>query len=361
MSKAFCIFCGKKPASKTKEHVLPKWLITMTAGLKTQGNFGRSLLSPEKQFIFPFDKFTFPSCKECNQRGSILESKAKVIIEKLCANRPLSAADFHILLNWFDKLRIGLWQGYYYLNNNPARIEPLFHIEQRTMIHDRTLSIIKLPVSNVDLSFRGCDQISFFYTPSAFSIIINCYCFINISYPFLISKELGYPYPRDAFLRCDGLVDYLVGNGTGKLATPEVLKLIPFSNTTIMQCIFSQLKNIGGYIYKNNYINNNSMDYDNGIGAIFIKQDDETILRYSDHDSNAWIPKSEYTQSSIHPLISMCTIFLQIFIDSLRPKLTGVSQELRGRMEKVYEQNNQINNKTLVALRDNYLQLHTKA
>jgi hypothetical protein len=27
-----CVFCGERPQSKTKEHVIPKWLIEMTGG-----------------------------------------------------------------------------------------------------------------------------------------------------------------------------------------------------------------------------------------------------------------------------------------------------------------------------------------
>lgn len=36
----FCVFCGKKPKNKTKEHILPKWLIKLTGKPNRQINVG---------------------------------------------------------------------------------------------------------------------------------------------------------------------------------------------------------------------------------------------------------------------------------------------------------------------------------
>ncbi|QJB40178.1 hypothetical protein HF324_20870 [Chitinophaga oryzae] len=37
----YCIFCGEQPQSKTKEHIIPKWLIEMTGDPNRLTFFGR--------------------------------------------------------------------------------------------------------------------------------------------------------------------------------------------------------------------------------------------------------------------------------------------------------------------------------
>jgi len=114
-----CVFCGHRAVEKTKEHVIPSWLIEMTGNPNRQiilgsffSNFIKDKEVQNKQISF--NSFTFPACKNCNARFSDLEVRAKPIIEKLINNNPISAFDFDILLDWFDKVRIGLWVGYFF-------------------------------------------------------------------------------------------------------------------------------------------------------------------------------------------------------------------------------------------------------
>jgi len=134
--RRFCIFCGKPPDEKTKEHILPQWLIALTGPPKRVVNFGVNPLSG-KQPRFDWSSFTFPACAVCNQRYSGLESSAKNIVEHLLEGTPVTGYDYIQLFDWLDKVRIGLWLGYFYLHQNPVRIQPSFHIISR--IHYRTV------------------------------------------------------------------------------------------------------------------------------------------------------------------------------------------------------------------------------
>ena len=141
----FCVFCGEKPEQKNAEHIMPKWLIQLTGNPKRKAYFGyQHEIKPYPQRrAFSFDAFKFPSCASCNQKYSGLEATTKSIIEKMLVSDPLSASDINILLDWFDKVRVGLWLGFQYLDKNPAGITPKFYIEKRIGLNDRMLAIFK--------------------------------------------------------------------------------------------------------------------------------------------------------------------------------------------------------------------------
>jgi hypothetical protein len=107
-----CIFCGRKPQSKTKEHVIPRWLIEMTGDPKRQVSFGTYNLDNKPPTVLAFDQFTFPACGQCNRDFSDLEGRARRVTERLLLRDGLTATDFNCLLDWLDKIRIGMWLGY---------------------------------------------------------------------------------------------------------------------------------------------------------------------------------------------------------------------------------------------------------
>ncbi|MDD4876793.1 MAG: hypothetical protein PHQ86_06680, partial [Dehalococcoidales bacterium] len=140
-----CVFCGERPESKTLEHVIPRWLIEITGDPKRSAHFGfhRSDGGKFSKRIYSFDSFKFPACDECNSYFSSLEGKTKGIVFRLLSEKPLSESELSTLLDWFDKVRIGLWLGYMYLNNNDLGIEPHFYISNRIGLNDRMLLILK--------------------------------------------------------------------------------------------------------------------------------------------------------------------------------------------------------------------------
>lgn len=92
MSKVekFCVFCGDKPNKKTREHIIPQWLIKMTGKASRQINippiFSLYISIEEyKQKLgrkFSFNNFTLPACESCNNKYSKLEQNTKKNIRK---------------------------------------------------------------------------------------------------------------------------------------------------------------------------------------------------------------------------------------------------------------------------------------
>jgi hypothetical protein len=132
MMPKVCVFCGSLPKGKNKEHVLPRWLIGLTGDPGRKVYLGREWTSPElKERIYSLSSFTFPACEACNTEYSELETRAKSIMQSLLALLPVSAGDFDVLLDWFDKVRTGLWVGLLYLNRNYRGLTPQFYIKSR--------------------------------------------------------------------------------------------------------------------------------------------------------------------------------------------------------------------------------------
>ncbi len=75
--------------------------------------------SDGKIFEFSFDSLVFPACTRCNELFSAFEDHAKTVVESLCRKEPITSENYVFLLDWLDKVRIGLWLGYRYLQQNP--------------------------------------------------------------------------------------------------------------------------------------------------------------------------------------------------------------------------------------------------
>jgi hypothetical protein len=116
-TQRICIFCGESPENKNKEHPLPQWLLTLTGDPKRVVRHGYRW-SDGKFFEFSFDSLVFPACASCNTNYSGFEGYAKSIVEKICRKEPASPVEYVHLLDWLDKVRIGLWLGHRYLQQH---------------------------------------------------------------------------------------------------------------------------------------------------------------------------------------------------------------------------------------------------
>ena len=129
---SFCIFCGAAPSEKTREHIMPQWLLALTGDPNRPAYLGRDWLSPElKQRTYLWKSYTFPACGACNGRWSQIEGDVKEIVERMLASQPLAAQNFYRFSDWVDKVRTGLWLGMIYLNKNYRGLIPQFHIDDR--------------------------------------------------------------------------------------------------------------------------------------------------------------------------------------------------------------------------------------
>ena len=198
----FCIFCGKEPENKNREHVLPQWLIGLTGDPNRVVNFGFDY-EKGKVLRYSWSSFVAPSCEKCNSDYSSQEGMVKPLIEGLIARRPLKASDYLVLLDWLDKVRVGLWLTYHLIQKDPTRIEPSFHINSRVGTKDRMLAIYLMQTSNIGMNAVGTETFVFNRTPSCFSLNINNVAILNMSFDFLFAGRCGFPAPARRALQLD--------------------------------------------------------------------------------------------------------------------------------------------------------------
>jgi len=188
-----CIFCGERPEDKNKEHPLPRWLLAMTGDPNRVVRHGYRW-SDGKIFEFSFDSLVFPACTRCNEGFSAFEEHAKTVIETLCRKEAVSPDNYVVLLDWLDKVRIGLWLGYRYLQQNPY--QPNFTINSRLGAKDRMVAVYPLADHQRGLNTWGPESRLFQIKPSVFTLRINNILLLNASWDFMCASRCGYPYPR---------------------------------------------------------------------------------------------------------------------------------------------------------------------
>ena len=202
------MFCGQKPNNKSKEHILPQWLLKLTGDPKRKvplvTDFGGS-----KQFEFSFDQFTLPACSSCNQRYAILEGEVHPIIERLCEFKSATASEYDLVLDWLDKIRVGMWLALKQLNGQALEyFTPQFHIDTRIRQKDRAILIYPLNTIRPGLVIHGTNTLYFLDIPSCFSIEINNLFILNVSYDWLVSARAGFPFPKKVVFR--GNAQYVI-------------------------------------------------------------------------------------------------------------------------------------------------------
>ena len=278
-----CVFCGKRPENKNREHVIPQWLIKMTGDANRCGNWGidyQELIFEERVHVkarkYPFMKFTFPACEKCNaEYGDKLETQAKSVIEKIHSNQSLEEKDISVLLDWFDKVRVGMWLGYLYYNSKDG-ILPKFCISERVGATDRALFIFKSETSTQGLTIFGPGSMLFSRLPIIFGMRINGYYYLNISKDFLISDEVGFPVPTEIKTDSEGNIGIeTFKTGNEKIVEEEIWRKFFSLKPEIgfLQPIYKKYNKDFKDIYETEYIKKNSINVENGIGNIFYYND----------------------------------------------------------------------------------------
>lgn len=233
----FCVFCGQRPESKNREHVIPKWLIELTGNPNRTVYLGRDWTSPDlKERKFALNSFTFPACEACNSRFSALESRAQSIVGAILAHKRLGAEDWSALLDWLDKVRTGLWLGQIYLNRNYRGIDPVFHIQNRIGAKDRLAVIYALREDgHTGVAWSATDTPLFQSMPSCFTLAINTFLFVSVSSDFLFSERIGFPYPCKREMRPQGGYWLEMARGSQQHLLPLVERQIPAGGVFLLQ------------------------------------------------------------------------------------------------------------------------------
>ncbi len=215
---ARCIFCGveARKATRSKEHIIPMWLLALT------GDPHRDIrieFDPDTgaDIIRPASTFHFPACRTCNAKyGKDLEAKAHGIVIALSRQQWLSVSQCYVLLDWLDKVRVGLWLGYHALHKDI--FEPRFRIDGRLGKKDR-VAIISVDPDDHFKGFRvgGCDNNVFRTTQAGFYLRINNIRIVSLSTDLLVSRLAGLPHPKEFFLNERGMAVATMAAGDGEL------------------------------------------------------------------------------------------------------------------------------------------------
>ena len=238
----FCVFCGESPQDKNNEHVLPNWLIELTGDPNRVATFGVDFhREPIGLRKFPFDSLVFPACSVCNTRFGKLEEAVKPIFTRLLSSQPLASRDLILLLDWLDKVRVGLWLGYLYLDKNPMGIDPSFHIESRIGRLDRMVGIFRIEDAGVGLTFAGPEFKVYHLSPTCFALRVNGLALLNASGVSLCSQRLGFPYMQPLRIDEDHRLVVSPRVGSERIMNP-VERVTPLPKTvSLYQPIFDHL------------------------------------------------------------------------------------------------------------------------
>jgi hypothetical protein len=194
-----CVFCGKPvgKAARSREHVLPMWMLRATGDpnrvikIESDPVTGADILRPASTFHFP-------ACKPCNERyGKTLEARAKRAVETLMAGKSLAVSQCYWLLDWLDKVRVGLWLGYNMLHKE--EFAPKFRIDQRIGIKDR-VAIVSVDPDDCAKGFGlgGMDNQLFRTSQAGMYLKINNLRILSLSFDGFVSRYAGMPFPKES-------------------------------------------------------------------------------------------------------------------------------------------------------------------
>ena len=316
--KRLCVFCGLHPSNKSKEHVIPRWLLRLTGDPGRSVNFGVQYFTGEVR-RFSFERLTFPACVKCNEQYSELEAEAQRIVTRILEVQRIATADLFTLMDWLDKVRVGLWLGVLTLNNNAFGIEPKFFISQRVRAHDRLVALYLDSNQSIGLSLVGPFTMAFSFLPGCFAIRINNLCLFNASCPFMVSKNCGFPFPITVYGRdANGKYVMEFHDGLLKLGSSFVdLPAPPWKpSLSVCQPIFSEALTGNSEGYDQEHIRSYCHDWESGLGALIVEANGGL------HRLNSRDLKLPFLTDSIHwKLMLVQVLVMQNYLHTIPPNI----------------------------------------
>ena len=281
-SNRFCVFCGKQPEKKNREHILPQWLLKLTGDPKRVVNFGTNF-KDGRTIRFDWLNFCVPACESCNTEYSRLELRAKSYVLTLLDRGALTSIEYIDFMDWMDKVRVGLWITYHFIQDNPTNIEPSFHIKTRMSQKDRMIAIYPIAGDGVGLNAIGAESLIFHSQPSCMGLRINNILIINMSSDYLFSSRCGFPYPKSCFTMLDGENHYMMHTSdfsfTRKIKHPLIRKHIIKPSIHLYQPIMAKSEDkrfqsgfVGDYNSFDSYLAKHTLPpYPSGRGILYFQ------------------------------------------------------------------------------------------
>jgi hypothetical protein len=167
--------------------VIPRWLVR-------EADLSRRTAPvdfPTKKFSAAMSRIGGRACETCNDASSHLEDEARVAYVKLRDGDALSPADGRSLLDWLDKVRVGLWLWSVDVGKDDYGVVPKFRINERMAHKDRLLLAAKYLAGPrmKGLEIWGATE-NFVWSPSAIGFLINNIVLVSVSSDFLVSRHL---------------------------------------------------------------------------------------------------------------------------------------------------------------------------
>jgi hypothetical protein len=355
MNKKFCVFCGRKPDKKTKEHIIPRWLIEITGDPKRKISIGpfvsRYISKGEEELIkeFSYDDFTFPACQKCNEEFGQLEGLVKPIIVRLLSRQKLAAHDIDLLLDWLDKVRIGLWLGFHiYFDENYWGVQPHFYIADRIGKADRALLIYEAKKEFRGIRFIGINTPSFAHTPSCFTLALNEFFLVNISNTLLVSKNMGLPFFEEAEFTEDEKIKGVLVDGLKKLDNQPLEFDYDQRCTVIAQAIFldpaTTPEDVFTEYYNDGYVRDITL-HNNRTRPIIHKNN--SISFFPPEPSIEWLPLSTHDQDDLLILSYIQTLLIQNYLTKRFEVSNDMPKEKRASYVYEFEQCAKVNLKLI--------------
>ena len=171
-----CVFCGAKPDNKNKEHVIPTWLQKFSGNRRSPAN----LNTPSGDINLTWADLTLPACMRCNQNYGELESLMKQVFERI-EEGYITGKDIAHLLDWIDKVRVGIWRLQLTHGKNDHDIQPNFAISNRIGSADRLVRVFKYNTNANGIGLAGTDTSAFHQMPSAMCLIVKDIVILSVS------------------------------------------------------------------------------------------------------------------------------------------------------------------------------------
>jgi hypothetical protein len=281
-----CVFCGGEPQNKNKEHVIPQWLSKYLGRYKSICD-----LSGVTDKKIPFSGLTFPACEKCNSADSGLEGNAKKIVEKMMTGQSVTGSEINTLLDWFDKLRIGIWLGQLMLTKKIDEIDPNFYINQGIGLKDRMLIIERIDGVGNGLGLVGSNVDMFLTSPNVMQFWFNDVLITCASATGLVGNKLGFPCVSQIERLGHRICEIKVLPGRNKTTHPVVMNVDGKDKMIIYQPIFKEYQDASYYDVP--YVKEHCYDFDNGQGGIFIQRNDNKIRYMNKEDKVNLLPKKQ--------------------------------------------------------------------